>query len=74
LTHIRAMVLATVEIRHCHGLPRLGRFPVKWNHLIEKESLTVRSLEQVIADSVFGDEGLVTLSVGLLFRNFNRNH
>ena len=37
LTHIKVMILATVEMPHCHAIPKLGRFPINWNHLIEKE-------------------------------------
>ena len=42
LTHIKVMILATVEVPHCHAIPKLGRFPINWNHLIEKESLKIR--------------------------------
>jgi hypothetical protein len=40
------------------GAPRLERFPIRWNHLIEKESLRFKELEHVLI-------GIV----GQLFRN-----
>jgi hypothetical protein len=31
---------------------RLERFPIRWNHLIEKESLRVKELEHVLIEKV----------------------
>ena len=32
--------------------PRLKRFPIKWNHLIEKEALRAKELEHVLIEKV----------------------
>jgi hypothetical protein len=36
--------------RFFHG--RLERFPIRWNHLIEKESLKFKELEHVLIEKV----------------------
>jgi hypothetical protein len=32
--------------------PRLERFPITWNHVIEKETLKFRDLEHVLIEEV----------------------
>jgi hypothetical protein len=35
-----------------HGARLLKRFPIRWNHLIEKEALRAKELEHVLIEKV----------------------
>ncbi len=38
--------------RVAHAAASLGRFPITWNHVIDKESLKTKMLEQVLIEKV----------------------